>query len=218
MWNEDLLLPISEINELLLGVLRSRARSPQPHAPRLVADLRELWCSIHDDALRGLSRCPYLLLDAGFAVPERWEPGRPCAAAEPGSPGTLDWPGNAAAGAGTGAAGAAGAAGAGAGYFETWDGISMVRHALVLARYLARSHRSEARMLIALQPACAELIANRSLQDLETLAGLAPDWIQPRWESQPLIWRQMLQAAIGGSTDDLQRVQLRGLQLMALLW
>jgi uncharacterized protein YjeT (DUF2065 family) len=40
----------------------------------------------------------------------------------------------------------------------------------------------------------------------------------PRWEAQPLIWRQMIQAAIGGSDAALRRVRLRGLQLMAALW
>lgn len=190
MWDEELLLPVAEINELLLGVLRARAREMQPQAPRLVAELRELWRGVDDAALARLARCPYLLLDAGFAAPACWERG----VAEPGPQA------------------------AGIGYFDNWDGIAMVRHALVLARFLARSHRMQARVLLAMRPECADQLARRSLRELETLAGLAPAWIAPRWEARPLVWRQMLEAAMRGAGDELRRVQLRGLQLMAMLW
>ncbi len=190
-WDEGLLLPVAEINELLLALLRDRAAANAP-APRLVGDLRALWAGADHAALQRLARCPYLLLDAGFSEPACWER--------------------------LAAGGLVRDGAAGGGYFESPDGASLLRHALVFARYLARSHRPSARVLLAMVPECAEQLAVRSLKDLEALAGLAPAWIAPRWDGQITVWRQMLQAAVAGQEEALRRAQLRGLQLMATLW
>ena len=190
-WDEGMLIPVTEINELMLGTLRTLAVGQGPGLPRLVSELRPLWHMIDDAALQRLARCPYLLLDAGFAAPEHWE-----RRALEGSVHDGAMP---------------------RGYFASTAGIALVRHALVLARHLARSHRLTARVLLGLGPECAERIASRSLKDLEALAELCPPWIAPRWEAQPTVWRQMLQAALEGP-EALRRVQTRGLQLMAALW
>ncbi|MGA8708264.1 MAG: hypothetical protein WB646_14905, partial [Steroidobacteraceae bacterium] len=190
-WDEDMLVPVAEINELLLLLLQDRAAAATAPAPRLLGDLRALWSQADHAALQRLAHCPYLLLDAGFSQPACWE---------------------------RHAAGGVVREAAGTGYFENPDGVSLLRHALVFARYLARSHRPSARVLLALVPECADRLATRSLKDLETLAGLAPAWIVPRWDSQITVWRQMLQAAIAGQEEALRRAQLRGLQLMATLW
>jgi hypothetical protein len=190
-WDEGMLTPVAELNELLLEILRTMATDPRPGAPRLVAELRPLWRTADDAALQRLARCPYLLLDAGFAAPERWE--------------------------GMALEGAVMDGSRPRGCFASSAGIALVRHALVFARHLARSHRLTARVLLGLAPECAERIAVRSLRDLEALAEQCPPWIAPRWEAQPAVWRQMLQAAVEGP-EALRRVQTRGLQLMAALW
>ena len=191
-WDGALLGPVAEINEQLLERLRLMAQQEAPKAPRLVALLREDWRRLNAAALRRLSGCPYLLLDAGFSEPACWERSSTGGVVRDG--------------------------GASGGYFESPDGVSLVRHALVFARYLARSHRLSARVLLAMAPECAERLAARSLRDLEALAGIAPAWIAPRWDGQITVWRQMLQAAVTGQEESLRRAQLRGLQLMATLW
>lgn len=208
-WDETMLQPVIELNELLLGVLRTRAvglpgapagvnsaeRAVGPAAlapPRLVQELRALWCATDEVALQRLARCPFLLLDAGFGQPDCW--GRRVTE------------------------GAFLEGGAARRYFASSDGIALVRHALVFARHLARSDRLSARLLLALSPECAERLAARSLRELESLAELAPTWIHPRWEGQPLVWRQMLEAAVQGPGEALGRVYSRGLQLMAAVW
>lgn len=190
-WDEDMLNPVAEINEMLLATLRKLAGDQRPGPPRLIGELRPLWQRLDDAALQRLARCPFLLLDASFARPEHWEPH----ALDRGvNDGALP-----------------------RGYFASPAGLTLVRHALVFARYLARSHRLSARVLLGLAPECAERLASRSLRDLEALAELCPPWIAPRWEAQPAVWRQMLQAAPEGP-EALRRVQTRGLQLMATLW
>src|SRR5579863_6071863 len=71
-WHSGLSSPVAEINELMLEILRAAAHSERER-PRLVAELAELWRGLDAGAQRRLARCPYVLLDAGFAAPERWE-------------------------------------------------------------------------------------------------------------------------------------------------
>jgi len=172
--------------------VRSAAEQPPPTSraqPRLVGALSELWRGLDAVALQRLARCPYLLLDAGFAAPERWDRL------------TLD------SGVMDGAASR--------GYFASPAGVALVRRTLVLAWHLARSNRLNARLLLGMTPECAERIAGSALKDLEALAELCPVWVMPRWETQSMVWRQLIQAAIDGHAVPLRQVQLRGVQLLA---
>jgi len=190
-WDGASLAAVAEINELMLERLRDAALEAQER-PRLVEGLRDWWCLLDDNARQRLARCPYLLLDAEFDCPARWQAARLVS-------GVQDTP-------------------AARGYFHSAAGVAVVRRSLMLAWHLARSNRLSARVMLGMNPESADGIAGSALKHLEGLAELRPAWIVPRWEGQPLIWRQMIQAAIGGSDAALRRVQLRGLQLMAAMW
>jgi hypothetical protein len=190
-WDGASLAAVAEINELVLERLRDAALEAQER-PRLVEGLREWWCLLDDNARQRLARCPYLLLDAEFDCPARWHPAGLASGVRDGT--------------------------ASGSYFHSTAGVAVVRRSLMLAWHLARSNRLSARVMLGMDPECADGIAGSALKHLEGLAELRPAWIVPRWEGQPLIWRQMIQAAIGGSDAALRRVQWRGLQLMAALW
>jgi hypothetical protein len=199
-WDNALLLPVAEINEQLLQILCSRAETVGQSAnsfglearalPRLLGAQQALWRQLAGDAQRRLAQCPYLLLDGGFAISERWEH----------SPlrlsGVMD-------------------GGAAGGYFASRNGVALLRRTFVLAWHLARSNRFAARILLGMSPACAERIAACPLAQLEALAETCPPWVVPRWELQPNVWRQLIQAALADRAGALRAVQLRGLQLMA---
>jgi hypothetical protein len=187
-WDSALLAPVAEINEQLLNCLRLMAHEEAPLAPRLVTLLREDWRRLNAAALRRLSGCPYLLLDAGFAQPQRWE-----------------WIGSA----------AVMESSARGGYFAGPGGVGLVRRTLVFAWHLARSNRVTARVMLGLSAQSAERIAASRLADLEALAERAPGWIAPRWEQQPNVWRQLLAAGCRAQPQLLRQAQLRGLQLLA---
>jgi hypothetical protein len=197
-WDNALLLPVAEINQQMLAILCACASTRPDGAPglearplpRLVAVLRELWCSLDLAAQRRLALCPYLLLDGGFSAPERWQ------RASAGGLGVMD-------GAGAG------------GYFSSRAGVALLRRTFVLAWHLARANALAARILLGMSPDCAERIAACPLAELEALAELGPVWVVPRWELQPHVWRQMLQAALADRAGGLRPVQLRGLQLLA---
>ncbi len=192
-WDSALLAPVAEINEQMLECLRSvaleaAASDAAPAAPRLVTLLSEDWRALDAKAQRRLSACPYLLLDAGFAQPQRWEW---LISAQ-----VMD-------------------ATVRGGYFSGRAGVALVRRTLVLAWHLARSNRVTARVILGMSALAAERIANARLADLEALAELAPGWITPRWEQQTNVWRQLLAAGCRGHAPLLRQAQLRGLQLLA---
>lgn len=200
-WDSALLGPVAEVNEQMLECLRqmaadaltnaaaTTATSDAVHAaPRLVTLLRDDWLGLDAKAQRRLSACPYLLLDAGFAQPQRWEW---LLSAQ-----VMDAPVRAS-------------------YFHGRGGVALVRRTLLLAWHLARCNRVAARVILGMSALAAERIGNARLADLEALAELAPGWIVPRWEAQPNIWRQLIGAACRGQPLLLRQAQLRGLQLLA---
>jgi hypothetical protein len=187
-WDSALLGPVAEINEQMLDCLRLAALADAPDAPRLLRTLRDDWCRLDAKARRRVSACPYLLLDAGFAQPQRW-----------------DW---------MAAAGVMDATPQ-CGYFSGRDGVALVRRTLLLAWHLARSNRVAARVILGMSAPSADRIAASRLADLEMLAETAPGWIVPRWEAQPNVWRQLIEAGCRGQPLLLRQAQLRGLQLLA---
>jgi hypothetical protein len=188
-WDSALLVPVAELNLLMLEILRAAASDSPRTPPRLVSGLQPMWLGLEEAAQLRLARCPYLLLDAGFAAPQRW-------AGLSFDSGVMDGAGQRA-------------------YFTSTAGVALVRRTLIFAWHLARSNRSSARLLLGMSAECAERIAASALKDLEALAELCPAWIVPRWEAQPAVWRQMLQAAIDGREAVLWQVQVRGVQLLA---
>src|SRR6202163_4186756 len=131
-WDSALLGPVAEINEQMLECLRLAALDCAADAPRLVSLLREDWRGLDAKVQRRLSACPYLLLDAGFAQPQRW-----------------DW---------MGAAGVMDAT-VRCGYFSGGGAVALVRRTLVLAWHLARSNRVSARVVLGMSALSAERIA-----------------------------------------------------------
>jgi hypothetical protein len=194
-WDSALLAPVAEINLQMLACLRQMAlepEAPEPDgagfAPRLVTSLREDWRRLDASAQRRVSACPYLLLDAGFAQPQRWERA-PCQGVMDVAPRR--------------------------GYFSGRDGVALVRRTLLLAWHLARANRVTGRVILGMSAQSAERIAAARLADLETLAEQAPAWIVPRWEDQPAVWRQLIDAGCRAQPLLLRQAQLRGLQLLA---
>jgi hypothetical protein len=187
-WDSALLAPVAEINEQMLACLRQLALQDAPEAPPLVALLRDQWRRMDASAQRRVAACPYLLLDAGFTQPQRWE--------RVACPGVSD-------------------AAPRRGYFTGGDGIALLRRTLVFAWHLARSNRLTGRLILGMNSLSAERIAAARLADLEALAELGPAWIVPRWEAQPAVWRQLISAGCRGAPLLLRQAQLRGLQLLA---
>jgi len=182
---------LAELNEQCLSLLVEEAASRDPAASHpLLRELAPLWCKLDVQALKRAAACPYLLIDPGFADPQRWmwTLGRQVLERErgPAVP-----------------------------FFTAPRARALMRTVLTYGWHLAQSRQSAAQLLLGMSPQCVNLVRAASLSHIGDLAEKHPAWLQPRWPQQVRIWRELLSAALAGEGSSLQRVRLRGLQILA---
>jgi len=179
-----------ELNELCLGLFAEQAavRCAQPSL--LLRQVGELWRALDIAARRRAAACPYLLVDAGFADPQRWRRPAPLGVGDAGE--------------------------AAYGTFFTVPGtIEVARLVFTYAWHLARAHGAAARLLLGMSAPCAALIGHLSLRQLHSLAETHQAWLRPRWPARVQVWRELLLAAASGEAPVLERARLHGLTLLA---
>jgi hypothetical protein len=153
----------------------------------IVLELRAEWRQLPRAGLQRLATCPYLLVDAAFATPTHWRELLKAAVQDAArAPVSMDP-----------------------------VGTDLVRRTLVLAWHLTRANPLAACIRLGMSHECIELIAARSLHQLEAVADTRPTWVRPRWENRVEVWRQLLYAARDDQSARLRQLQLRGLQLLA---
>lgn len=175
-------IELHELAELNMEILQSHIVT--------AANLRAQWHALSAPARLRLAGCPFLLVDAGFAAPERW--GRlPNLAVHETMPiralltsgSVLSTP--------------------------------LVRRVLLLAWHMTRANPASARIALGMSRRCAGIVADCRLTDLEGLAERRPGWIRPRWDQHSDVWRAWLNAAGRESPRPLEALQLWGLQMLA---
>lgn len=184
--SEEALAPLAELNAQCLDLVVGMAR--EGNCSALLYNLGRRIESLSPEGRAGLAASPWLLADAGFDNPQRWQrlarwriedlpPETQGSALGASSPG-------------------------------------FVRGVLVYGWHLARAHRQLARVVLGMTPACARAIAELGLSDLEWACAHRPGWISLRWENRPQLWTSLLQAAHAGDRAALHRASLRGIQLL----
>ncbi len=83
------------------------------------------------------------------------------------------------------------------------------------AWHLARSEPAAARLLLGLSAANLGVIGGCTLSRLTQVAETRTQWLRPRWESRPRVWSSLLRAAGTGDARAVERLRVRGLQLLA---
>jgi len=155
-----------------------------------LSGLQWQWRALGEAARARLAQCPFLLADAGFNRPRLWS------------------------------------GLAGAGVHEALPPARaqqqrcalptpLLRRVLLYAWHLARANPTGARVTLGMCGACLRLVAASRLSDLEALAERRPAWIHVRWDDRPEIWRAWLNAAAQEPADELECLQLWGLQMLA---
>jgi hypothetical protein len=182
---------LAELNEQCLELLcdQARARHMQIVHP-LMLELRELWLSLDKEARRRAATCPYLLVDAGFLEARRWAWARGYHVRER----NRSLHGH---------------------FFTVKKTVSVARLVFAYSWHLARSQYAAARLLLGMSAQCAELIGSCTLRQITELAERHPEWLQPRWSGRISVWRELLIACSANDTTALERVRVRGLQLLA---
>jgi hypothetical protein len=179
-----------ELNELCLALLAEQAAVRTASASLLLRQIAEVWRLLDAPARRRAAACPYLLLDAGFADPLRW---RPAPLPQVGD-------------AGHDLYGA---------FFTVPAATEVARLVFTYAWHLARSQRAAAQLLLGMRAPSAALIGRYTLRQIQALAERRWEWLKPRWAARVQVWRELLLAAASGEAAALERVQLRGLTLLA---
>jgi hypothetical protein len=182
--------PIVEINLQCLELLRRMATAGTPRMSGLCGALLAPLKMMSEPARTQLAASPYLLVDAGFNDPQRWQSFAQGAVRDQ-------------------------LPGASAPVFVGDNVREFARKVLVCGWHMARSHRQLARVVLGMSPACAVHVAALRLHDIDWLVEHRAGWVRPRWESQPRIWRHLLLAAQEPDSRVLTQVSLRGLQLLA---
>jgi hypothetical protein len=177
--------PLREINARLLELLAVAPEDPgHAHLP-FARELHDLLQHMNPAARERAAACPYLLVDAGFQDSQRWAR----AAVDTEHP--------------EGAAAC----------FPRSQAIGLAHMTLTLAWSLVRSHRDAASLLLGVSPGCAVIIADLRLQELQHIASKHFDWIRPRWEHRPEVWRRLLTTAKSVEASSFAHLQLHGLHL-----
>ena len=174
-----------ELNEDALALLAEQAAASPGGGLLQVA---ESWRGLDAPARRRAAGCLYLLLDAGFAEPERWRAALGVGDAPPR---------------------------AYAPFFTVARAAALAHPVFTYAWHLARSQPAAARLLLGMSAACLPLIARCTLRQIHALADQHPEWLTPRWPAQPAVWRALLAAAARGDAAALERTRLHGQALLA---
>ncbi len=173
-----------ELNESCLALFAEQSRAGGNAA--LLGQFAEQWQLLDAAGRRRAASCHYLVFDAGFADPRRWQ--RP----------------DQHAGGATGTA-----------FFTVPGTAALVQAVFLFGWHLARCQSTAAQLLLGMPASCVPLIARCTLGQMRALAAAHPEWLRPRWLRHPRVWRGMLAAARTEDAPLLWRAQLRGQTLLA---
>jgi len=183
------LASLQELNEQALLLLSAQCRSGGPQ-PAFIREVGGAVLALDADSMRRAAASGVLLLDAGFADAERWSKALVGAVSEPPPAGPAT-------------------------FFTVTETAGVVRQVISHAWHLARSEPAAARLLLGLSPATVGVIGGSTLTRLTHLAEAHGQWLRPRWENRPRIWADLLRAAGEGGSGAIERLRVRGLQLLA---
>jgi hypothetical protein len=149
----------------------------------------DLWRSLDESARHRAARCPYLLVEMRFDDALWWEDAKRDAMKPRPSPTVLS----------VGTAGL---------------GRALANDALTLAWWTARADQRTAMLLFGLDPRVAVVISSLSPVEVRRITARSGNQLQPRWEQNRRMWRDLLSAAISADEEALTDIHLYGIQLL----
>lgn len=180
---------VLEVNAEVLALLRAQCQLADNRSP-LTREVNDLLLNLDHRSLQRAAATAVLLVDAGFADPGLWSSAVVGAVHDRAQ---VERPA-----------------------FFTVDGsVALMRLVMTHAWHLSRSQPAAARLLLGLSGANLAVIGGCTLSRLTLLAETRSHWLRPRWENRPGIWCDLLRMAGNGETGSLERMRVRGLQLLA---
>jgi hypothetical protein len=160
-----------------------------PSQPALRA-VGELWRALDERARWQAAACPYLVVDAFFGEPQRWQW---LSGSRVGDAASAPYPA----------------------FFTVPQTVAVARMVFVYAWSLLVSHAAGARLVLGIHPQCASLLGACTVAQVHELAERHCGWLRPRWLTRVRLWRQMLVAAAEDDAVTLERSRMQGLQMLA---
>lgn len=198
---EDVLGMLTELNEQCLALLADQALRPipPPTPPPMFRELVNLWGQLDVNSRRRAAACPYLLMDAGFCDPYRWQ-----------------WLSDQHANARSGVQDTLRAPVSFGKFFTAPSLIDVARKVFTSAWYIAQSQPLGATLFLGMPANCVALLRTCSMQQLMDLADEHAGWLRPRWPGRPKVWRDLLEAGLSADPAALELARLHGRQLLAM--
>lgn len=94
------------------------------------------------------------------------------------------------------------------------EATTLMREILVEACITSRSSPLAAKLVFGMKSQALELIAEMQSVEIDRIASSHHEELQLRWADDQVFWRNLLQAAISGSDDDIAAVHMHSLQLL----
>jgi hypothetical protein len=188
----EMLEALAEVNHRCLGLLSEQALAQGPQGQPALRQVGELWRALDERSRWQAAACPYLLVDACFGEPQRWQGLSGSEVAEPAGPSSSH-----------------------ASFFTVPQTTSVARTVFVYAWSLVVSHTAGARLILGIHPHCASLLGACTVPQIHELAERNAGWLRPRWLKRVRLWRQMLVAAAEDDAATLERTRMQGLQMLA---
>jgi hypothetical protein len=91
---------------------------------------------------------------------------------------------------------------------------ALTREILVEACIISRSSPLAAKLVFGSKSQVLDIVADLQSSDIDRIATCHYDELQLRWADDAVFWRNLLQAAISGSEDDIAAVHMHSLQLL----
>jgi hypothetical protein len=191
----EMLEALAEVNHRCLGLLADQALAMGTQAPgtQIQQPLRqvgELWRALDERSRWQAAACPFLLVDAGFGEPQRWQWLSGSRLGEPSCPPHTS-------------------------FFTVPQTAAVARTVFVYAWSLVVNHSAGARLVLGIHPHCASLLGACTVSQIHELAERGSGWLRPRWLKRLRLWRQMLVAAAEDDVATLERSRMQGLQMLA---
>lgn len=196
----EMLEALAEVNHRCLGLLAEQAlvsgtqafgsQGLGAQAQPALRQVGELWRALDERSRWQAAACPYLLVDACFGEPRRWQ-----------------WLSGPRVGEASGTPYAS--------FFTVPQAAAVARTVFVYAWSLVVNHSAGARLVLGIHPHCASLLGACTVSQVHELAERGSGWLRPRWLRQVQLWRQMLVAAAEDDVAALERSRMQGLQMLA---
>ncbi len=181
---------LAQVNHRCLGLLAEQALMLGPQSRPELREFGDLWQALDDRARWQTAACPYLMVDACFGEPQRWQ-----------------WL-------------SSGRISDGqcmpyASFFTVPQTATVARMVFVYAWSLVASHSAGASVVLGIHPYCASLLGACTVPQVHELAERHAAWLRPRWLKRAGLWREMLVAAAEEDAVSLERSRMQGLRMFA---